>query len=54
MENFAYARAPDTATAVEAARGADTVYLAGGTELLNWMRLGIARPRRVLDIGRLE
>jgi xanthine dehydrogenase YagS FAD-binding subunit len=54
MENFAFGRAPDTAAAVEAARSADTVYLAGGTELLNWMRLGIAQPEHVLDIGRLE
>lgn len=27
--------------------------LAGGTELLNWIRLGIAGPSRVVDVGRL-
>src|SRR5439155_25879179 len=27
--------------------------LAGGTELLNWMRLGLTAPERVLDISRV-
>jgi xanthine dehydrogenase YagS FAD-binding subunit len=30
-----------------------TVALAGGTELLNWLRLGIAAPERVVDISRV-
>jgi CO/xanthine dehydrogenase FAD-binding subunit len=29
------------------------MFLAGGTELLNWMRLGIAAPERVVDISRI-
>lgn len=29
-------------------------FLAGGTEILNWMRLGIAAPDRVIDITRVE
>jgi xanthine dehydrogenase YagS FAD-binding subunit len=29
-------------------------FSAGGTELLNWMRLGIAAPERVIDISGLE
>ena len=52
MQNFGYARADDTATAVNS--GADSTFLAGGTELLNWMRLGIAAPSRVLDITRIS
>jgi xanthine dehydrogenase YagS FAD-binding subunit len=28
--------------------------VAGGTELLNWLRLGVATPAAVIDIGRLE
>lgn len=51
MLPFAYARASDLAEAVAAAPGA--ALLAGGTELLNWMRLGIAAPERVLDISRV-
>ena len=27
--------------------------IAGGTELLNWFRLGIAAPSRVIDLGRI-
>jgi xanthine dehydrogenase YagS FAD-binding subunit len=53
MHNFAYARANDTATAV-AAGYERAVFLAGGTELLNWMRLGIVAPDRVIDISRVQ
>jgi xanthine dehydrogenase YagS FAD-binding subunit len=53
MHNFAYARARDTATAV-AAGGERAAFIAGGTELINWMRLGIAAPIRVIDITRVD
>jgi xanthine dehydrogenase YagS FAD-binding subunit len=53
MHNFAYARVRDTATAVAAGRES-AAFLAGGTELLNWMRLGIAAPDRVVDITRVD
>lgn len=53
MQNFAYARARDTATAVAVATE-NATFLAGGTELLNWMRLGIATPERVVDITRID
>lgn len=53
MQPFAYARAVSVSEAVAAGAGAGTAYLAGGTELLNWMRLGIQAPARVLDIARL-
>lgn len=53
MRSFAYATAARTEDAVAAARAGATV-LAGGTELLNWMRLGIAEPDRVIDISRLQ
>jgi xanthine dehydrogenase YagS FAD-binding subunit len=53
MHNFAYARARDTATAVAAGRER-AAFLAGGTELINWMRLGIAAPDRVIDITRVD
>ena len=53
MHPFAYAR-PDRADQAFAI-GADpgSMFLAGGTELLNWMRLGIVAPERVIDISRL-
>lgn len=50
MRNFSYTRAADVADAVSAA-GSGAAVLAGGTELLNWMRLGIAAPDKVVDIG---
>ena len=53
MQPFSYARAGSVPEAVAAGAGPGTAYLAGGTELLNWMRLGILDPARVLDISRL-
>jgi xanthine dehydrogenase YagS FAD-binding subunit len=52
MRPFAYARAAGVDDALEAAGDPRTAVLAGGTELLNWMRLGVAAPERVVDISR--
>jgi xanthine dehydrogenase YagS FAD-binding subunit len=52
MRDFAYARATDLTQAV-AALADGAVAIAGGTELLNWMRLGIADTDAVVDIGHL-
>ena len=52
MHDFAYARATDLTQAV-AALADGAVAIAGGTELLNWMRLGIADTDAVVDIARL-
>ncbi|UCI05174.1 FAD binding domain-containing protein [Mesorhizobium sp. B1-1-8] len=54
MQAFAYGKASDIVEALAEASAPDTVFLAGGTELLNWLRLGIVKPARVIDIGRLE
>jgi xanthine dehydrogenase YagS FAD-binding subunit len=54
MKNFEYVRAGSVQEAIESARPASSQYIAGGTELLNWMRLGIAAPDRVVDIGALS
>ena len=54
MEQFGYARAASLDQAIAAAIEPHTAFLAGGTELLNWMRLGIAAPKRVVDITGLE
>lgn len=54
MNNFAFAIAwgPEDAAAALAQPG--TMIVAGGTELLNWMRLGIVAPERIVDIGRMR
>lgn len=54
MTPFSYARALSIQDAVQAGSAPDTIFLAGGTELLNWMRLNIAAPARVLDINRVQ
>jgi xanthine dehydrogenase YagS FAD-binding subunit len=53
MRDFAYEIALDAAGAVAMLEAPDTAVIAGGTEILNWMRLGISAPARVVDIGRL-
>jgi len=54
VKDFGYARAADVDAALGALAQPQTSVIAGGTELLNWMRLGIAEPERVLDIGGIE
>jgi len=54
MRDFAYARAGTAEAAVETLAGRQTAVIAGGTELLNWFRLGIAAADRVVDIGGLD
>lgn len=54
MKPFAYTRAASAAEAVDGASRPGAAILAGGTELLNWMRIGISEPRAVVDIGRLS
>jgi xanthine dehydrogenase YagS FAD-binding subunit len=53
MRDFAYARAGTPESAVGTLADARTSLIAGGTELLNWFRLGIAAADRVVDIGDL-
>lgn len=52
MQNFAYERATTLPAAIAATQAA-AMPLAGGTELLNWMKEGIATPDRLVDIGGL-
>ncbi len=54
MRDFAYARAGTAEAAAGALAGRRTSVIAGGTELLNWFRLGIAAADRVVDIGGLD
>jgi xanthine dehydrogenase YagS FAD-binding subunit len=54
MNEFRYERAHDTASAVAAVAGhAGAVFLAGGTNLVDHMKLGIANPELVVDVTRL-
>jgi xanthine dehydrogenase YagS FAD-binding subunit len=53
MKPFSYTRAASAVEAVDAASRPGVALLAGGTELLNWMRIGVSEPRAVVDIGRL-
>src|SRR5260221_8857088 len=54
MDSFAYGRAASIEDALAEGSGPNTVFLAGGTELLNWLRLGIAKPERVIDLTQLN
>ena len=53
MRPFAYERAPDAASAVAAAAEPGTMYLGGGTNLVDLMKLGVETPQRLVDIARL-
>jgi len=54
MRSFDYLRAPDAAQAIALhAQRSDTVFLAGGTMLLDLMKLDVMRPARLVDIRRL-
>jgi xanthine dehydrogenase YagS FAD-binding subunit len=54
MRDFSYSVVRTPAEAIAALSGPETAAIAGGTELLNWMRLGIAAPAKLIDIGRFD
>ncbi|GGP17958.1 xanthine dehydrogenase family protein subunit M [Nonomuraea glycinis] len=54
MREFAFVRPTNVEQAVELVTGdPDAAYLAGGTTLVDLMKDGVLRPRRVVDIARL-
>ena len=53
MNLFEYVRATSVADAVAAANEPDCVFLAAGTNLLDLMKVGVAHPKRLVDISRL-
>jgi xanthine dehydrogenase YagS FAD-binding subunit len=53
MNNFDYLRPATIAEAIAAAAEPNSAYLAAGTNLLDLMKGGIARPGRVVDVTRL-
>ena len=50
---FRYLRASDEKSALDALATGDVALLAGGTNLVDLMRLGVSRPSVVVDMGRL-
>ncbi|MFC3077794.1 FAD binding domain-containing protein [Phenylobacterium terrae] len=54
MHDFTYVRARDPQEAVRALAQPGAAAIAGGTELLNWIRLGVAAPARLVDLAGLN
>ena len=54
MEAIAYERATSVADAVRAAQSAGVAFIGGGTNLLDLMKGGIARPIKLVDITHLS
>ena len=53
MKPFTYVRPADTRAAIAAAGSAGSSFLAGGTTLIDLMRLEVMTPSAVVDVGRL-
>ena len=53
MRPFAYERPADAAGAVQAVAQPGTMYLGGGTNLVDLMKLGVETPERLVDVSRL-
>ncbi|MEV4315998.1 xanthine dehydrogenase family protein subunit M [Actinocrispum sp. NPDC049592] len=53
MKTFTYARADSVEEALAALAEPGTQLMAGGTELVNWLKEGIEQPDRLVDITRL-
>jgi xanthine dehydrogenase YagS FAD-binding subunit len=53
MHSFEYQRANDPNSAISSAQGPDSRYLAGGTTLIDLMKLDVETPIRLIDIHSL-
>jgi xanthine dehydrogenase YagS FAD-binding subunit len=53
MKPFVFTRATDATAAVQAASQPGASFLAGGTNLVDLMKEGVAAPERLVDINRL-
>ncbi|EKE43957.1 molybdopterin dehydrogenase, FAD-binding protein [Oceaniovalibus guishaninsula JLT2003] len=53
MKRFDYARAADVAEALREGQGDGAAFIAGGTNLLDLMKLRVLTPDRLVDINRL-
>ena len=54
MDAISYERADDVAGAVRAVQQPGTAFIGGGTNLLDLMKGGVARPMRVIDITHIR
>jgi xanthine dehydrogenase YagS FAD-binding subunit len=54
MRAFGYLRAASPAEAIDAAADPGAVFLGGGTNLVDLMRLGVATPETLIDVSRIE
>ena len=54
MKNFAYSRPEDLGTATEGSAMNGSMIIAGGTTLVDLMKIGVLEPDRVVDIGGLS
>lgn len=54
MRPFEYVRATGTPEATRQANSAGSVFIAGGTNLLDLMKLEVMAPQRLVDINRLD
>ncbi|WP_144148470.1 FAD binding domain-containing protein [Paraburkholderia sp. BCC1884] len=54
MDAISYERAGDVASAVRAGQQPGAVFIGGGTNLLDLMKGGVARPVRLIDITRIR
>lgn len=54
MRQFEYKRAQDTLGAIHAHAGQASSYLAGGTTLIDLIKLDIMQPERLVDVNRLD
>jgi xanthine dehydrogenase YagS FAD-binding subunit len=53
MDTFTYTKATGVQQAIQAAGQSQTRFIAGGTTLLDLMKLNVERPSRLVDINRL-
>src|SRR5258708_25824433 len=53
MQSFEFHRVADALSAVAAGAKSGTRFVAGGTTLLDLMKLNVERPEQVIDINRL-
>ncbi|WP_175941081.1 xanthine dehydrogenase family protein subunit M [Caballeronia sp. BCC1704] len=54
MDAISYQRAADIGSAVQAGGQPGTVFIGGGTNLLDLMKNGVARPARLVDITHID
>jgi xanthine dehydrogenase YagS FAD-binding subunit len=53
MEMFTYTKAAGVPQAIEGGTQAQAKFIAGGTTLLDLMKLNVERPSRLIDINHL-